>query len=75
MSITLIGTVPHIGSTPLSQLINEWNDHNNASYSQILLCISLELQIAIDDTQSAAKAWEILTKKFKSNDLSKISIV
>ena len=57
------------------QLINKWDDRNNIAYNQILLCISPELQTAIDDTEVVAEAWRILTNKFKLNDSSKISIV
>ena len=74
-SVTLVNGVRHIRSTPLSQLIKEWNDSNNTAYNQILLCISPELQTAIDATDVASKAWKILLKKFESNDPSKISIV
>ena len=63
------------GNTPIAQLINEWDNRNNIAYNQILLCISPELQMAIDDTEEAAEAWQILTNKFESNDLRKISIV
>ena len=59
--------------TPTPQLSNEWNNRNNVDYNQILLCISLELQTAIDDMEYAAKAWQILTNKFESLDPSKIS--
>ena len=62
-------------NTPIVQLINKWDDRNNIAYNQILLCISPELQTAINDTEEAAKAWQILTNKFESNDPSKISIV
>ena len=53
-----------------SHLINEWNDKNNSAYNQILLCISPELQMVINDT-----TWDIIVKKYKSTDPSKISIV
>ena len=43
----------YIGTIPLTQLIDEWNDKNNSAYNQILLCISPELQTAIDDTDQA----------------------
>ena len=59
---------------PTPQLTDEWNDRNNAAYNQILLCISPELQTAIDDTEYAAEAWRILMNKFESHDPSKISI-
>ena len=60
---------------PLAQIIEEWTDCNNIAYDQILLCISSELQTAIDRTDVAATAWSILIKKFKLHDPSKISIV
>ena len=73
-TITGKDTLP-ILPTPTSQLSDEWNDRNNVAYNQILLCISPELQTAIDDTEYAAEAWRILTNKFESHDPSKISIV
>ena len=45
------------------------------AYNQLLLCISPELQTAIDDTDEVAKAWSILIKKFESHNPSKISII
>ena len=42
--------VIYIRTIPLTHLIDEWNDKNNSAYNQILLCISPELQMAIDDT-------------------------
>jgi hypothetical protein len=74
-SITTLAGIAYIGATPLSQLIDEWNDRNNTAYNQIMLCISLELQTAIDDTDQAKDAWNIIIKKFASTDPSKISIV
>ena len=71
----IVDNIPCIQGTPLSQLTDEWYDRNNTAYNQILLCISPELQTAIDDTDEAAKAWKILTKKFESTDPSKISII
>ena len=65
----------YIGTIPLTWLINEWNDKNNSAYNQILLCISPELQMAIDDIDQAKTAWDIIIKKYKSTDPSKISIV
>jgi len=56
-------------------LTDEWNNKNNSSSNQILLCISSELQTAIDNTNVANEAWKILIKKFESMDPSKISIV
>ena len=67
--------VIYIGSIPLTRLIDEWNDKNNSAYNQILLCISPELQTAIDDTDRAKTAWDIIIKKYESTDPSKISIV
>ena len=61
---TSINTPTHIiggvevtvtGNTPLTQLVEEWHDKNNAAYNQILLCISPELQTSIDDTDEANK--------------------
>ena len=68
--------VTYIGTIPLTWLINEWNNKNNSStYNQILLCISPELQTAIDDTDQAKTAWDIIIKKYESTDPSKISII
>ena len=74
-NFTTINNIPHIGKILLSQLINKWHDRNNTAYNQILLCISPELQTAIDHTDEAAITWKILTKKFESTNLSKISII
>ena len=63
------------GNTPLTQLVEEWHDKNNAAYNQILLCISPQLQTSIDDTDEANKAWEILVNKYESHDASKVSVV
>ena len=63
-----------VGNTPLLQL-QEWSDRNNAVYSQILLCISPELQTSLDHTNQSAEAWSILTRKFQLKDLSRISII
>ena len=60
---------------PLTQLIDEWTDHNDMAYNQILLCISPELQTAIDTTDVASYAWKILLKKFESTDPSKVSVI
>jgi gag-polypeptide of LTR copia-type len=67
--------VQHVGDVPLMQKIEKWHDQNNAAYNQILLCISPELQTALDDTDVAAEAWTILVGKFESKDPSKVSIV
>ena len=67
--------VEHTDTASLAQLDDEWHDRNNAAYNQILLCISPELQTAIDETDKASEAWSILTRKFESHDPSKISIV
>ena len=67
--------VIYIGTIPLTQLIDEWNDKNNSAYNQILLCISPELQTVIDDTDQAKTAWDIIVRKYESTDPSKISIV
>jgi hypothetical protein len=53
----------------------ERQEYCNTAYNQVMLCISPELQTAIDDTDIASTAWKILVKKFKSTDTSKISIV
>ena len=74
VTVTTAG-ISIIGNTPLSQLQEEWSNRNNAEYSQILLCISPELQISLDHTDKLAEAWNILKKKFKSRDPSKISII
>ena len=71
----IVAGVTVVGTNPLAQLMDEWHDRNNATYNQILLCISSELQTAIDDTDVAANAWDNLIRKFKSCDPSKISIV
>ena len=73
--ITMTNDIPHVSSIPLSQLKDEWYDRNNIAYNQILLCITPELQTAIDDTDIASKAWHILINKYESTDPSKISIV
>ena len=67
--------VIYIGSIPLTRLIDEWNDKNNSAYNQILLCISPELQTAIDNTDQAKTAWDIIIRKYESTNPSKISIV
>ena len=72
---TVTDDIVYIGMIPLTQLIDEWNDRNNSAYNQILLCISPELQTAIDDTDQAKTAWDIIVRKFESTDPSKISIV
>jgi gag-polypeptide of LTR copia-type len=74
-SITTTASIAYIGTISLTQLIDEWNDRNNTAYNQIMLCISPELQTAIDDTDQANAAWKIIVKKLKSTDPSKISIV
>ena len=63
------------GNIPLTQLEEEWHDKNNAAYNQILLCISPELQMAIDGTDKAPVAWRNLVNKYESHDASKISVV
>ena len=67
--------VDYVRSVSLSQLIDEWMDQNNTTYNQILLCVSSELQTAINDTDIASTAWKTLTGKFKSTNPSKVSIV
>lgn len=63
------------GNIPFCNLTNEWDDYNNIAHIQILLCISLELQTAIDETINAHTTWKILVKKFESYNSSKISII
>ena len=67
--------IPHVSSIPLSQLKDEWYDSNNVAYNQILLCITPELQTAIDNTNIASKVWYILINKYELTDPSKISII
>ena len=67
--------VIYMGTIPLTHLIDEWNDKNNPTYNQILLCISPELQTAIDDTNQAKTAWDIIVIKYESTNPSKISII
>ena len=74
-TIIMTNDILHIGTTLLSLLIADWNDCNNIAYNQILICISPELQTAIDNTDIASKAWNILLAKFESMDPSKISII
>jgi gag-polypeptide of LTR copia-type/Pol polyprotein, beta-barrel domain len=75
VTVTTTEQVQLIGDTLLMKLIEEWKDHNNTAYNQILLCISPEQQTAIDITDNAANSWKILMDKFKLKDPSKISIV
>jgi gag-polypeptide of LTR copia-type len=74
-SITTTAGIAYIGVTTLTQLIDEWNDRNNTAYNQIMLCVSPELQTAIDEMDQAKDAWKIIVGKFESTDPSKISIV
>ena len=39
------------------------------AYNQILLCVSPELQTAIDDTDIASTTWKTLTFKFELTDV------
>ena len=73
--ITMTNNITDINSIPLTQLIDEWTNRNNSAYNQLLLCISPELQTAIDATDIANITWTLLTKKFKSTDPRKISII
>ena len=73
--ITMTNNITHINSIPLTQLIDEWTDRNDSAYNQILLCISPELQTAIDATDIANVTWTLLIKKFESTNPSKISII
>ena len=73
--ITMTNNIAHINSVPLTQLVDEWTDRNDSAYNQLLLCISPELQTAVDTTDIANVTWTLLTKKFESTDPSKISIV
>ena len=66
----VVNGIEHIGTIPLKQLIDEWTDRNDTAYNQILLCISPELQTAIDATDLANKAWSLLIMKFESTDPS-----
>ena len=75
LKTTIVEGVEIVGLTHLAHLDDAWHDQNNAAYNQILLCITPELQTAIDKTDRANEAWTILTWKFKSQDPSKISIV
>ena len=74
-TITIVNGIEMVRTVPLSRLQDEWHDKNNVSYNQILLCITSEYQMAIDSMDIASEAWSILTKKFESNDPSKINIV
>ena len=74
-TIIMTNNILHVGTTPLSLRIAKWNDCNNVAYNQILLCISPELQTAIDNTDITSKAWNILLAKFESTDARKISII
>ena len=76
-SISRLNTtiVEFIRPTCLTHLGDAWHDWNNTAYNQILLCITPELQTAIDETDRANESWMILTRKFKSQEPSKISIV
>ena len=74
-TITMTNNIAHVGTTPLSDPKEEWHDHNNTAYNQILLCISPELQTVINAMDVVSKAWKILIKKFESTDPSKISII
>ena len=73
--IALVGGIYQIGTTPLTELVHEWNDRNNVSHSQILLTITPEFQTAIDRSDVAAEAWGILIREFKSYGPRKISII
>ena len=73
--ITMTNNIPYVSSVPLFQLKDKWYNHNNIAYNKILLCITPELQTAIDDTDIASKAWYILINKYELTDPSKISIV
>ena len=72
---TVTDDIIYIGTIPLTLLIDEWNNRNNSAYNQILLCISPELQTAIDNPDQAKTTWDIIVRKFESMDPSKISIV
>ena len=73
--VTITEGIKYIVDIPLTEMIKEWHDRNNAAHNQILLCISPKLQIAINGTDIAAIAWMILVNKFESKDPSKISII
>jgi gag-polypeptide of LTR copia-type len=74
-SVIMSAGIAYMGAIRLAQLIDEWNDRNNTAYNQIMLCISPELQTAIDNTDQAKDAWKIIIGKFESIDPSKISII
>jgi gag-polypeptide of LTR copia-type len=48
-TVTMTASGPYIGTFPLAQLTDEWNDRNNTVYNQIIVCISPEIQMALDD--------------------------
>ena len=75
LNTTIVEGVEFVGPTCLAHLDNGWHDWNNAAYNQSLLCITPELQTAINETDRANKAWIILTRKLESQDPSKISII
>ena len=66
ITVTTAG-VSMVGNTPLLQLQEEWDDRNNAAYSQIPLCISPELQISLDHMDQSAEAWNIVFSRKSSN--------
>ena len=71
---TIVGGVKHIGTTPITQLDDQWHYCNNTTYNQTLLCITPPLQTAINETNQASKAWDNLTRKFKSCNPSKLAL-
>ena len=75
LNTTLVEGVEFVRPTRLTHLDDAWHNWNNTTYNQILLCITPGLQTAINETDRATEAWTILTRKFKSQDPSKISII
>jgi gag-polypeptide of LTR copia-type len=74
-AVSMTASMLYIGTIPLAQLTDEWNNRNNTAHKQILLCISPELQTAFDEMDQAKNAWDIIINKFKSTDPSKINII
>ena len=61
----MTNNIPYVSSVPLFQLKDKWYNHNNIAYNKILLCITPELQTAIDDTNITSKVWYILINKYE----------
>ena len=75
VTLTTAEGIQLVGTTPLAQAIEEWNDRNNAAYNQLLLTISPEYQSVIDPTDLAGAAWALLRNEFESRDPSRVGIV